>query len=125
MPAVPEILKNPVLLQQILSKLSAETDRANSAERQVADLKVNVEDWKKAAQAQEIRAKTLDEALAARREEAIQLRTANGFIMTSLGEYKSEVSDLRKENDRLRASRKWYLIGGAVIGGGISVAARR
>lgn len=114
--SVPEILKDPVLLATILAKLQAETLRADSKTAEVEDLKKNREEWKKVAELEKARGDELAKAERARGEEAASLRVAEGFLRQSVTEYKQETADLRRENDRLRASRKWYGLGGMVLG---------
>lgn len=115
-PAVPDILKNPALLQQILSKLESETARANSAVQEAIELKANRDEWKQTAGLERARADALEKAEAARSLEVGSLRASVGFLRTSVDEYKLETADLRRENEKLRGSRKWYLATGAAAG---------
>lgn len=120
--AVPSSLQDPVLYAQILAKLGAETMRADFAERKAADLATNRDEWKETARLNGLRADTLQISLDARSKEATELRVAQGFMTTSLQDYRDKVKDLTYENKQLRASRKWYLTVGAVVGGVIAVA---
>ena len=123
--AVPDILKDPVLLQQILSKLQAETLRADLKTREAEDLKMNRDEWKQTASLEKQRADKLQEAESLRGKESGALQASIGFLRTSVDEYKVETSDLRRENDKLRGSRKWYLGTGLVLGGAACVAIKR
>lgn len=117
--SVPEVLKDPVLLAQILAKLQAETLRADSKSAEVEDLKKNRDEYKKTADLERARGDELAKAERARSEEAASLRMAETFLRQSVDEYKTETADLRREVDRLRGSRKWYALGGAALGAGV------
>lgn len=100
-----------------MAKLASETARADSKAAEAEDLKKNRDEWKNTASLERARADKLQEAEKARGEEAAGLRSAVGFLRTSVDDYKIETADLRRENDKLRSSRKYYAIGG--FAGGI------
>lgn len=116
LPAIPEILKDPKLLQLILAKLEQETARAEAEKQAKVDAIEAREAWKQIAAKEAQRADELVKADKARIDEAAALRQSVGFLRTSVDEYKDETKDLRRDNDRLRSSRKWFALGGTAVG---------
>lgn len=123
--ATPAQLLDPQLQAQILAKLSSETARANAAEKLADEQKAQLAEEKAIATKERERAETLAKANADRREEAAGLRLSVGYLTTSVTEYKAEVLDQRKEIEKLRSSRKWYGLGGALGGAAFGIAACR
>lgn len=117
-PTIPEVLKNPILLAQILAKLTQETSRADSAEALARSAATNRDEWKAIADKEKLRGDTLDQALQAKKEEAIELRLSKQYLTQSLTEYKDEVSSLRSDVDKYRKRQKILFGAGVVVGAG-------
>lgn len=116
LPAIPEILKNPQLLQMILAKLEAETQRAEAANWALAETAASRDEWKAIADKERARAEVLQTSIAARVEESAELRAANGYLRQSVAEYKAELTATRSALEKARSARKWYAVVGAGLG---------
>lgn len=116
LPAIPEILKNPQLLQLVFAKLQQETDRANLEAGARQDAIAQREEWKKIADRDAARADELEKADKARINESTDLRASVGFLRTSVDEYKAQHAEDTRTINGLRSQRKWIAFGGGALG---------
>lgn len=117
--AVPNVLKDPVLLQKILARAEYDRTRADAAERAAAEWKEQALKWQIALKASSEENERLRAANTKLELSYTEQRAANGYLQTSVNDYKSEISDLRRDNERLRSRQKYLLLGGAVVGASV------
>lgn len=123
--SIPDVLKDPVLLGQILVRLETSEAKLISETKRADDNARSRDEWRGIADKEKLRADTAVVAANAFKQEATELRLSTGFLRQSVTEYKTELTDTRRDLERANASKKWYLIGGGVAGMGVCLAARR
>lgn len=101
-----------------MAKLSQETARADAAETLARSTATNRDEWRAIADKEKLRGDTLDQALQAKKEEAIELRLSKQYLTQSLAEYKDETASLRRDIDKYRSRQKILFGAGVAVGAG-------
>lgn len=116
--AVPAVLKDPKILQQILARAEFDRKRADANELAAQQWKDQAGKWEGVANKAVEENEKLRSSNTNLEKSNAEMKIANGYLQTSVTEYKTEVQDLRREVEKQRGQKKWYAAGGALAGFG-------
>ncbi len=116
-----ETVTIPLADLQQMRKLAANHDYwkglAEDREKQVVAANTSAANWKGLFESEKIRADKIQEGRVVAVKDAVaDLQRANFELHNQVGDIRQENAELKRDNIKLRASRKYYFIGGVGLG---------